>query len=126
VTRPAVTVSVPAEHVAAVVAALRVGAAELLRTDRTRSTGPAYDGRGPLQLAAALERGLANAGHEIGHDTDRWITISNAVGISGVPGRTLRRRAESGQVRGKRIGGTWLIHQDDVEREKTRRKAHET
>ena len=51
--------------------------------------------------------------------TARWVTLSEAAAVVGVPSNTIRRAAKAGTIRGHRAGeaqnAPWLVHLEDVE-----------
>lgn len=100
-------------------AALRVGIHEL-QVSRSRN-GSAYDPTAPAALLGALTAGAASGQRWplSGQDDDQYVTVSTGTQRTQVPGRTLRRWAQTGRVRGKQAAGAWLVHLGDVERERT-------
>lgn len=118
-----VLVRVPAEHVPAVAAALRAGADLLVAQDRRRPAGTAaYDARAPLALAAQLEHAtaadLAASGNETRGREGSYVTVEAAAALRAGDrsARTLRYWAQSGQIRARKAGRTWLVDPVDVER----------
>jgi hypothetical protein len=119
----AVTVSVRVDALSAVVAALRVGVAELVRADRSKPAGsPAFDARAALALA----RALAADGGRLPSDVtagSEFVTVGDGT-RTGVPARTVHNWIGAGRVHGKRCecGRGWLVRLADVEREQRRRR----
>ena len=55
---------------------------------------------------------------------DGWLTASEAAELTGCSGARVRQLARAGGIRAAKIGGEWVMHQDDLLARYTRRQTH--
>lgn len=48
--------------------------------------------------------------------------ISTASDVTGIPGRTLRKWAKTGEIAAQKVGGSWVLSEQTVEQLKTRQE----